>query len=114
MAYGYIRVTIKDIEDPQKRLMDKVIDIIGDCFDFTDDSVQLQIIKAFLTAVSSTHCEVHDQSLMNTVRACFNIYLISRNKVNQATAKATLQQMLDIIFQRFEVKYLFSIKPHFL
>lgn len=103
IAYGFIRPTIKDIEKPERRLIDKVMEIIGDCFDSPDDNVQLQIIKAFLSAVSSPACEIHDQALMIAIRACFNIYLVSRNKVNQATAKATLTQILSIIFQRFEV-----------
>lgn len=104
MAYGYIRTTIKDISNTDRKLMDKVIEIIGDCFDFNDDEVQIQIIKAFLTAVSSPVCQIHERALMNAIRSCFNIFLASRNPVNQMTAKATLSQMLNILFQRFEVK----------
>lgn len=102
MAYGYIRPSIRDIENPDAKLMDKVIEIIGECFDFNEDSVQLQILKAFLTAVSSVHCDVHDQALVNAIRACFNIYLVSRNREIQTMANGTLTQMLGIIFQRFE------------
>ena len=72
IAYGFIRPTIKDIEKPERRLIDKVMEIIGDCFDSPDDNVQLQIIKAFLSAVSSPACEIHDQALMIAIRACFN------------------------------------------
>lgn len=108
MAYGYIRPSIRDIENPEAKLMDKVIEIIGDCFDFTDDNVQLQILKAFLTAVSSAHCDVHDRALVNAIRACFNIYLVSRNRENQTMAKGTLTQMLGIIFQRFEQAVAFA------
>ena len=39
---------------------------------------------------------------MTAVRTCYNIYLMSQNQVNQATAKATLTQMLSITFQRLE------------
>lgn len=102
MAYGYIRPSIRDIENPDSKLMDKVIEIIGECFDFNEDNVQLQILKAFLTAVSSVHCDVHDQALVNAIRACFNIYLVSRNREIQTMANGTLTQMLGIIFQRFE------------
>lgn len=108
MAYGYIRPSIKDMESAERKLMDKVIEIIGDCFDFPDDNVQLQILKAFLTAVSNVNCDIHEQALMNAVRACFNIYLVSRSRVNQTTAKATLNQMLQIIYQRFEVLFNFG------
>jgi hypothetical protein len=39
---------------------------------------------------------------MNAIRTIYNIYLVSRNQVNQSTAKATLTQMLNTIFQRME------------
>ena len=90
--------------------MDKVIEIIGECFDFNDDAVQLQILKAFLTAVSSVHCDVHDRALVNAIRACFNIYLVNRNRTTQTTAKGTLTQMLGIIFKRFEQVSAFALE----
>jgi hypothetical protein len=33
--------------------MDSVIEMIGKCFDFPDDHVQLQIIKAFLACITT-------------------------------------------------------------
>jgi len=66
-----------------------------------NDRVQLQVIKALLTAVTSATCKVHAQSLLLAVRACYHIFLTSRNMVNQTTAKATLTQMLNIVFQRY-------------
>ena len=42
------------------------------------------------------------QALLLTVRTCYNIFLMSRAEVNQVTAKASLTQMLNIIFQRME------------
>lgn len=110
MSYGYIRPSIKDIENPDSKLMDKVIDIIGDCFDYNDDAVQLQVLKAFLTAVSSVHCDVHDRALVNAIRACFNIFLVNRNRTTQTTAKGTLTQMLGIIFKRFEQASTYAIE----
>eukprot|EP01102_Stenamoeba_stenopodia_P009328 TRINITY_DN274_c0_g5_i1.p1 TRINITY_DN274_c0_g5~~TRINITY_DN274_c0_g5_i1.p1 ORF type:complete len:226 (+),score=67.07 TRINITY_DN274_c0_g5_i1:292-969(+) len=102
MAYGYIRGEAKstDAGDQEKKLIDKVIDIIGSCYNFQDENVQLQIIKAYLTAVISPTCDVHENALMNAIRICYNIYLVPRSAVNQTTAKATLTQMLNIVFQR--------------
>jgi brefeldin A-inhibited guanine nucleotide-exchange protein len=80
-----------------------VIETICACRDDPGESVQLQVIKALLTAVSSNTCEVHGESLLLSVRACYHIYLVSRNQVNRTTAKATLTQMLNIVFQRMEV-----------
>ncbi len=42
------------------------------------------------------------QALLLTVRTCYNIFLMSRSTVNQTTAKATLTQMLNCVFQRME------------
>lgn len=102
-AWGWLvgarRVRHKGIEKP---LIDVVIDTICDCRDSTNDQVQLQVIKALLTAVSSNKCEVHQDALLTAVRACYNIFLHSRNQVNRTTAKATLTQMLNIVFQRME------------
>ena len=36
------------------------------------------------------------------MRTCYNIYLASKNLVNQTVAKASLTQMLNAIFQRME------------
>lgn len=74
------------------------------CFigEATDEGVQLQILKALLTAVTSTTCEVHEGTLLKAIRTCYNIYLTSKNLVNQTTAKATLTQMVSVVFQRLE------------
>lgn len=36
------------------------------------------------------------------VRTCYNIFLLSKSEVNQNTAKASLTQMVNIVFQRME------------
>lgn len=68
----------------------------------TDEGVQLQIIKALLTVVTSQHVEVHEGTVLLAVRTCYNIYLASKNLINQTTARATLTQMLNVIFSRME------------
>ena len=55
--------------------------------------MELRLLKALLTAVTSTTTAVHGQALLLVVRACYNIFLTSRSDVNQATAKATLTQV---------------------
>ncbi len=42
------------------------------------------------------------QALLLAVRTCYNIHLVSRSDVNQTTARATLSQMLNVVFQRME------------
>ena len=43
------------------------------------------------------------QALLLTVRTCYNIFLMSRSTINQTTAKASLTQMLNCVFQRMEL-----------
>jgi hypothetical protein len=51
----------------------------------------------------SGHIRVHENSLLLAVRTCYNIFLASRNLNYQATAKATLSQILSCVFARMEV-----------
>lgn len=104
IAYGHIVGNAPDSGQPGKRLIDRITETICGCFNgvLTDEGVQLQIIKALLTAVTSSTCEVHEGTLLQSVRTCYNIYLASRNLINQTTAKATLTQMISVIFQRME------------
>ncbi|KAG1705092.1 Brefeldin A-inhibited guanine nucleotide-exchange protein 1 [Nymphon striatum] len=62
------------------------------------------LLEALLTVMTSASCEVHEGSVLQAVRTCYNIYLASRNLVNQTTAKATLTQMLNVVFARMEVQ----------
>ncbi|KAF0682844.1 Aste57867_25067 [Aphanomyces stellatus] len=83
-------------------LMDAIVTCICSCNDHHDEEVQLQVLKAVLQAVTSQTCEVHEHSLLKSVRACYHIHLVSKNTMNQTVAKATLQQMVNVVFQRME------------
>ncbi|TNM86324.1 hypothetical protein fugu_006554 [Takifugu bimaculatus] len=106
IAYGHITGNALDSRMPGKRLIDRLVETICNCFQGTqtDEGVQLQIIKALLTIVTSPHIEIHEGTVLLTVRTCYNIYLASRNLINQTTAKATLAQMLNVIFTRMETQ----------
>lgn len=107
MAYGHLTgemlAEVEGFPDAM-RLIDLIVDTIRTCFigEQTDEGVQLQIIKALLTAVTTPSCDVHEGTLLKAVRTCYSVYLASKNIVNQTTAKATLTQMLSVIFQRME------------
>lgn len=104
IAYGHLTGSAPDSTTPGKKLIDRIIETICGCFQGpqTDEGVQLQIIKALLTAVTSQHIEIHEGTVLQAVRTCYNIYLASKNLINQTTAKATLTQMLNVIFARME------------
>ncbi|XP_075439890.1 brefeldin A-inhibited guanine nucleotide-exchange protein 1 isoform X2 [Ascaphus truei] len=104
IAYGHLTGNAPDSTTPGKKLIDRIIETICGCFQGpqTDEGVQLQIIKALLTAVTSQQIEIHEGTVLQAVRTCYNIYLASKNLINQTTAKATLTQMLNVIFARME------------
>eukprot|EP01116_Phalansterium_solitarium_P005911 TRINITY_DN1816_c0_g1_i6.p1 TRINITY_DN1816_c0_g1~~TRINITY_DN1816_c0_g1_i6.p1 ORF type:complete len:1289 (-),score=563.21 TRINITY_DN1816_c0_g1_i6:393-4259(-) len=105
MGHGYIRgAAIDEDSSDGTKLITTTINFISVCFDYPDENIQLQIIKALHTAVASNLCDVHEQNLMNCVRTIYNIYLVSRSEVNQKTAKTNLTQMLHSIFQRMELR----------
>uniref|UniRef100_A0A672QPV6 ARF guanine nucleotide exchange factor 1 n=1 Tax=Sinocyclocheilus grahami TaxID=75366 RepID=A0A672QPV6_SINGR len=104
IAYGHLTGSAPDNTTPGKKLIDRIIETVCGCFQGpqTDEGIQLQIIKALLTAVTSQHIEIHEGTVLQAVRTCYNIYLASKNLINQTTAKATLTQMLNVIFARME------------
>ncbi|ULU14362.1 hypothetical protein L3Y34_016702 [Caenorhabditis briggsae] len=105
IAYGHLTGRGPDTSNPERKLIDRIVEAI--CAPFlgqgTDENVLLQLIKAVLAVVLSKHCQVHGASLILAVRTCFNIYLTSKNHVNQATAKATLTQVISTVFGRMEM-----------
>ncbi|KAG5672238.1 hypothetical protein PVAND_002380 [Polypedilum vanderplanki] len=104
IAYGHLTGNIPDSANPGKFLIDRIVTTICNCFmgPQTDEGVQLQIIKALLTVVTSQNVEVHEGTVLQAVRTCYDIYLSSKNLINQTTARATLTQMLNVIFTRME------------
>ncbi|XJO76512.1 hypothetical protein BDV3_007023 [Batrachochytrium dendrobatidis] len=68
-----------------------------------EEALQLQVLQVLLTAVTSTECEVHERSLLRVVQICFAIHANGqKNSVNEVTAKASLTQMVNLIFSRME------------
>ena len=108
METYYVTGNQPSVSNPEKRQIDVVVDTICNCFSGpqTDEGVQLQVLKALLTILTSQHVEVHKSSLLSSVRTCNNIYLASKNMINQTTAKAALNQMPSAILSRMENKTL--------
>eukprot|EP00116_Pleurobrachia_bachei_P004248 sb/3464510/ len=104
MAYGQLTGQSMDPDNPQRKLIDAVIETVCEAFHGvnTDPDVELQIIKALLTAVTNVNCEVHEMTLLTAIRCCYNINLFTKSNVNSATAKATLTQMLSVCFTQME------------
>lgn len=52
--------------------------------------------------MTSQHVEVHEGTVLLAIKTCYNIYLASKNLINQTTARATLTQMINVTFARME------------
>ncbi|KAL2337445.1 hypothetical protein Fmac_011891 [Flemingia macrophylla] len=105
IAHGYLRGEADPVPDgaaPEAKLLSNLIESVCKCHDFGDDAMELLVLKTLLSAVTSISLRIHGDSLLLIVRTCYDIYLVSKNVVNQITAKASLIQMLVIVFRRME------------
>ncbi|XP_058086945.1 brefeldin A-inhibited guanine nucleotide-exchange protein 2-like [Magnolia sinica] len=102
IAYTYIRGEADPSGGPDSKLLSRLIESVCKCHDLSDDAVELMVLKTLLSAVTSMSLRIHGDCLLQIVRTCYDIYLGSKNVVNQTTAKASLIQMLVIVFRRME------------
>ncbi|XP_024084043.1 brefeldin A-inhibited guanine nucleotide-exchange protein 1 isoform X3 [Cimex lectularius] len=106
IAYGHLTGNIPDSTTPGKLLIDRIVETICNCFinPQTDENVQLQIIKAVLTVSTSQHVEIHEGTVLLSIKTLYSIYIGSKNLINQTTARATLTQAINVIFARMEAQ----------
>ncbi|GLU00494.1 hypothetical protein SLE2022_178600 [Rubroshorea leprosula] len=102
ISYGYLRGEADSTGGPEAQLLSKVIEGVCKCYDLGDDAVELLVLKTLLSAVTSISLRIHGDCLLQIVRTSYDVYLGSKNVVNQTTAKASLIQMLVIVFRRME------------
>ncbi|QHO08344.1 Brefeldin A-inhibited guanine nucleotide-exchange protein [Arachis hypogaea] len=103
IAHGYLRGEADPAGGcPEAKLLANLIESVCKCHDLGDDAVELLVLKSLLSAVTSISLRIHGDCLLLIVRTCYDIYLGSKNVVNQTTAKASLIQMLVIVFRRME------------
>lgn len=92
---------------PTRPLMDRVIDTVCECFqgEGTDEKIQLQIIKALLSAVldEMEGTMLHQSPLLKAIRQTYNIFLLSRSTPTQSIAQGTLEQMVHAVFSRVKL-----------
>ncbi|KAH8516697.1 hypothetical protein H0E87_004884 [Populus deltoides] len=102
IAHGYIRGEADSTGGTEAKLLAKLIESVCKCYDLGDDGAELLVLKTLLSAVTSISLRIHGDCLLQIVRTCYDIYLGSKNVINQTTAKASLIQMLVIVFRRME------------
>ncbi|KAL6004773.1 Brefeldin A-inhibited guanine nucleotide-exchange protein 2 [Asimina triloba] len=102
IAHAYLRGEADPAGGPDAQLLARLIESVCKCHDLGDDAVELLVLKTLLSAVTSMSLRIHGDCLLQIVRTCYDVYLGSKNVVNQTTAKASLIQMLVIVFRRME------------
>ncbi|KAL6867503.1 hypothetical protein ACP4OV_015527 [Aristida adscensionis] len=102
IAHSYLHGEADPSADPSAQLVASLLDGACNALGLDDEHIELLLLKTLLSAVTSTSVRLHGDCLLRAVRACYDMYLGSRSAVNQATAKASLVQMLVIVFRRME------------
>ncbi|XP_076951950.1 brefeldin A-inhibited guanine nucleotide-exchange protein 2-like [Bidens hawaiensis] len=102
IAFGCLRGESDPSGGLDSKLLGKVIESVCRCSELGDEGVELLVLKTILSAVTSIQLRIHGDSLLEIVRTCYDVFSNSRNVVNQTTAKASLIQMLVIVFRRME------------
>jgi hypothetical protein len=102
VAHSHLRGEVDIGTTPDTKLLQEVFDSVCRCYDIADETVELLVLRALLTCVTSQTVQVHGETLLKIVRTCYNIFLGSKAVVNQTTAKAALTQMLVLVFRRME------------
>ncbi|XP_057802169.1 brefeldin A-inhibited guanine nucleotide-exchange protein 5-like isoform X2 [Salvia miltiorrhiza] len=98
--------------DNNSKLLTDILNMVCGCVDnSTPDSVTLQVMKVLLTAIASTKVRVHGGPLLGVIKVCFNIAITSKSPINQATARASLTQMVSIVFRQMENDVVSSESP---
>ncbi|KAG0461782.1 hypothetical protein HPP92_020258 [Vanilla planifolia] len=102
ISHGLLHGEADPSSSPSARLLSQLIEATCSCHSLADDSAELLVLKTLLSAVTSTSLRIHGDSLLLIVRTIYDLYLSSKNPVNQTTAKASLIQILLIVFRRME------------
>uniref|UniRef100_A0A7N0SZC2 SEC7 domain-containing protein n=1 Tax=Kalanchoe fedtschenkoi TaxID=63787 RepID=A0A7N0SZC2_KALFE len=102
ISNGHLRGEADPSGRAEGKLLSRLIAGVCECRELGDDGIELFVLKTLLSAVTSVSIRIHGDCLLQIVRTCYDIYLESKNMVNQTTAKASLIQMLVIVFRRME------------
>lgn len=102
ISHGHLRGEVDAANAVDNQILVQLMEAVCKCHDLGDDAIELLVLKTLLSAVTSVSLRVHGESLLKAVRTSYNIFLGSKIVVNQTTAKASLIQMLVIVFRRME------------
>eukprot|EP00286_Rhodomonas_abbreviata_P000898 CAMPEP_0181288712 /NCGR_PEP_ID=MMETSP1101-20121128/486_1 /TAXON_ID=46948 /ORGANISM="Rhodomonas abbreviata, Strain Caron Lab Isolate" /LENGTH=201 /DNA_ID=CAMNT_0023392867 /DNA_START=194 /DNA_END=796 /DNA_ORIENTATION=+ len=88
IAHGYLKGNCPYPPQPNRKVVDVMVEGVCGCGCINDEQVQMHIIRILQTAVVSEPSHVHGSSLLHSVRTCIIIHLGSSIPANQTAAKA--------------------------
>ena len=78
----------------------RVVAAVVGCGESSDERLQLAVVKALLSFVSSPTFRVHGECLLRSVRVIFNLAIGSPFDAIQTAAAGALQQLLPVVVDR--------------
>ena len=60
------------------------------------------MIKSLLTIVIAINSKVHQWTLLEAIKTQYSIHMTSTSQVNKNTAKASLTQMINVVFAKMD------------
>jgi len=88
-----------------KILQEKVQLILENLFsksNMGDDNLNYKILNLCLVLYTNKNIKINGMSLINLIKICLNVFLLTKNSNCQNAAKSTLIQILDLIIEKVE------------
>lgn len=88
-----------------KILQEKVPSILENLFsksNMGDDNINYKILNLCLVLYTNKNLKINGMSLINLIKICLNVFLLTKNSNCQNAAKSTLIQILDLIIEKVE------------
>ncbi|XP_053990345.1 brefeldin A-inhibited guanine nucleotide-exchange protein 2-like [Hylaeus volcanicus] len=82
----------------QSGVMEDVLELIINLSELSDDSVQLKVLRCFLTMLTATCCtRLQGDTLLRAIQGVFTLYSNIKSDQNQRTAEAALTQIINTL-----------------
>jgi hypothetical protein len=89
-----------------KILQEKVHLILENLFsksNMGDDNLNYKILNLCLILYTNKNLKINGMSIINLIKICLNVFLLTKNANCQNAAKSTLIQILDLIIEKVEI-----------
>lgn len=94
--------TPKNEKEENVALVQVLLGVVCMNASLASENTQLLVVRALLTAVSTSRCNVHGSSLLLCIRTTCDVFLQAKVTPAQTSAKAALSQMIGTVQLRLE------------